>query len=328
MAKLFIGMPVYNGEKFIKSALLSLIQQDFKEWSLLISDNASTDATASICQEIVKTDSRIHYYRQSKTLDVAENFRYLLQQSTSPFFMWAASDDEWSPNFLSCGVSNLENNSKVGLSFSQLINIDSFGRTIRTYPDFTRFQFTQNKTADVFSYFLEPPILGKANLFYGIYRTEICKQIFEDVLSQKITWGTDLIFNLMTVMRANISISNQACFKKRIHSAEDTLLEPAKTIDIGDAYNHPVPIDYFTDYAELIKKLMGHSDMIRPIESALNLMNSVSKLHSDKELLEAQIRGLKNTNNELTETLTKYREKTNWIRRSKAFHYYKKWKNL
>jgi len=53
-----IGMPVYNGEKQIKTALDSLIAQTFTNFELIISDNASTDKTGTICQEYVKKDRK------------------------------------------------------------------------------------------------------------------------------------------------------------------------------------------------------------------------------------------------------------------------------
>ena len=43
--KVSIGMPIYNGEKFIRKALDSLLAQTFTDFELIISDNASTDRT-------------------------------------------------------------------------------------------------------------------------------------------------------------------------------------------------------------------------------------------------------------------------------------------
>ncbi len=58
-----IGMPVYNGERFIRQALDSLLALDYENVELMISDNASTDRTAEICQEYLATDNRIRCYR-------------------------------------------------------------------------------------------------------------------------------------------------------------------------------------------------------------------------------------------------------------------------
>ena len=58
-----IGVPVYNGERFLAECLDSLLSQRFRNFVLLISDNASTDGTEKICQTYVKADSRVRYHR-------------------------------------------------------------------------------------------------------------------------------------------------------------------------------------------------------------------------------------------------------------------------
>ena len=59
MPKISIGMPVYNGEKYIKGAIDSLLAQTFTDFELIISDNCSTDKTSQICNEYALKDSRI-----------------------------------------------------------------------------------------------------------------------------------------------------------------------------------------------------------------------------------------------------------------------------
>lgn len=103
-----IGMPVYNGEKTIKRAIDSLRNQSYKNFKLIISDNASTDHTENICREYVKIDSRISYIRHSSNIGIGNNFKYVLNNSHEEYFMWAAADDWWSSNFLLFNLENLE----------------------------------------------------------------------------------------------------------------------------------------------------------------------------------------------------------------------------
>jgi glycosyltransferase involved in cell wall biosynthesis len=58
-AKLSIGLPVYNGEKFLEKCLDSLLAQTFSDFELIISDNASTDNTEAICRTYAAQDQRI-----------------------------------------------------------------------------------------------------------------------------------------------------------------------------------------------------------------------------------------------------------------------------
>lgn len=90
-----IGTPVYNGAKYLRKALDSLLEQTFTDFELIISDNASTDDTQAICEEYARRDSRIRYVRQSMNIGAAENFRFVQQQAKGEFFMWAAHDDLW-----------------------------------------------------------------------------------------------------------------------------------------------------------------------------------------------------------------------------------------
>ena len=59
MPKVSIGLPVFNGEKYIQNALISLLSQTFSDFELIISDNASTDSTQMICEEFANKDKRI-----------------------------------------------------------------------------------------------------------------------------------------------------------------------------------------------------------------------------------------------------------------------------
>jgi len=120
MPRVSIGMPVYNGEKYIRGALESLLAQAFVDFELIISDNASIDGTAAICLEYQSRDSRIRYYRQNENRGPAGNFAYVLNVSTADYFMWAAVDDRWHPSFVETMVQSLDFNPNVGLAFSQV----------------------------------------------------------------------------------------------------------------------------------------------------------------------------------------------------------------
>ena len=96
-------MPVYNGTKFIREALDSLLAQTFTDFELIISDNASTDETEIICQEYADKDSRIRYVRQVENLGAVANFNYVkfkAKEYNACYFAWMASDDLWPKNYL------------------------------------------------------------------------------------------------------------------------------------------------------------------------------------------------------------------------------------
>jgi glycosyltransferase involved in cell wall biosynthesis len=105
-----IGMPVFNGGEVLRRILNSLLSQTFTDFILLISDNASTDDTAGICQEYAAADKRIRYVRQSRNIGAEANFQYVFQIAESEYFMWAAADDTRSSDFLELNLSFLQKN--------------------------------------------------------------------------------------------------------------------------------------------------------------------------------------------------------------------------
>jgi glycosyltransferase involved in cell wall biosynthesis len=88
-----IGVPVYNGEQFIRQALDSVLGQTYKNLEVIISDNASTDNTGAICLEYAARDRRIQYHRNAVNLGVIANFRRTFELSSGDYFMWACADD-------------------------------------------------------------------------------------------------------------------------------------------------------------------------------------------------------------------------------------------
>lgn len=115
--KVSIGMPVYNGEAFLRRALDCLLEQTFSDFELIISDNASTDATPSICEGYAARDSRIVLFRQKENMGPTWNFNFVLSKARADYFMWAACDDLWDKNCLAQYVSILDNNDTANLVF-------------------------------------------------------------------------------------------------------------------------------------------------------------------------------------------------------------------
>jgi len=113
-----IGMPVYNGGKHIRRALNSILSQTYRDFELIISDNASTDETSTICREYAVNDGRIRYVRQPANRGAMANFRFVLQEANSKFFMWSAADDIRSPDFLAANLSFLQSHPEYVASTS------------------------------------------------------------------------------------------------------------------------------------------------------------------------------------------------------------------
>ena len=122
--KVSIGMPVFNGQRFICKALDSLLAQSLTDCELIISDNASTDATGEICRGYASKDGRIRYIRQSENRGATWNFKHVLEKARAKYFMWAACDDEWSSNYVQRLTEALDRDLTVDFVYSRYVMID------------------------------------------------------------------------------------------------------------------------------------------------------------------------------------------------------------
>ena len=102
-----IGMPVYNGENYIRLALDSLLSQSFFNFEIIISDNASEDKTGEIVKNYAKNDPRIKYFLQDRNIGPAANYKFVLDKAIGFFFMWAAHDDTWDQNWIEVLLSEI-----------------------------------------------------------------------------------------------------------------------------------------------------------------------------------------------------------------------------
>jgi glycosyltransferase involved in cell wall biosynthesis len=126
-----IGLPVYNGERFIQQALDSLLAQNYPNMELIISDNASTDRTREICLTCQAKDSRVHYHRNDVNIGMMSNFKRALDMASGEYFMFAAHDDSWNPEFISILLSDLRGHPESGVVMSALDIVDEDGQLIK-----------------------------------------------------------------------------------------------------------------------------------------------------------------------------------------------------
>src|SRR4051812_10040179 len=128
-----IGVPVYNGEKFIRATVDSLLAQTFTDFELIISDNASTDGTEVISREYAAKDPRIIYVRNPRNLGPAANYNVPLDRARGEFFKWNAADDVCGPDFLKLCVEALDANPDAVIAYPRTKVIDGEGQFVRDY---------------------------------------------------------------------------------------------------------------------------------------------------------------------------------------------------
>jgi glycosyltransferase involved in cell wall biosynthesis len=122
--RLSIGLPVYNGERFLAQALDSLLAQTFQDFEIIISDNASTDRTSEICRDYAQADRRVRYVRNERNLGAIANFNRVFELSPGSLFKWAAHDDLYHERYLESCVRLLDESPDVVLAHSNTAFID------------------------------------------------------------------------------------------------------------------------------------------------------------------------------------------------------------
>jgi glycosyltransferase involved in cell wall biosynthesis len=125
-----VGMPVYNGERFLEEALGSILAQSFDDFEVVISDNASTDRTEEICRAYAHKDGRIRYFRMRDNYGVVDNFNNVFRLSTGEYFKWASSDDVCEHDYLRKAVEVLDQDATVVLVWAKTLGIDEHGSTV------------------------------------------------------------------------------------------------------------------------------------------------------------------------------------------------------
>ena len=128
--KISVGLPVYNGENFVRYAIESVLQQTYSDWELVISDNGSTDATEDICRDYAEQDTRIRYHRSQSNQGAAWNFNRVFELSSGEYFRWLSHDDYMMPPALDRCLSLLESDPSISICASATGALDSDGYQI------------------------------------------------------------------------------------------------------------------------------------------------------------------------------------------------------
>jgi glycosyltransferase involved in cell wall biosynthesis len=220
-----IGMPVFNGESFIREALDSLLTQTFTDFELIISDNASTDGTEAISREYAERDARIRYVRQPENMGALKNFQFVLEEAVGEYFMWAAADDVWDEKWIEVLLPIAKNCDC--LAYGRVQTIDEAGIYTRHPANNSSFDYSGSPLRRRLKYFLEAGLLGKANPIYGIFKRGLMtKRLFKTVAS--VRPGGDMVFLYKLLNITEIKPNNQVYLLKRVYT-ESTGVELLKT---------------------------------------------------------------------------------------------------
>jgi glycosyltransferase involved in cell wall biosynthesis len=217
MPTVSIGMPVYNGEKYIEEAIESIINQTYEDFELIISDNNSMDSTQDICRNYIQKDSRIRYFRNQSNLGSAKNFNRVFQLSRGKFFRWHSADDLCAPTLIEKCKHVLDNRPETVLCSVKTVLIDDVGNTLRYYDDGLNLQ-NSSPSERFFQLRLK---LGLCNAQYGLMRSDI---LHKTMLEGDYP-GSDMVFLAELALHGHFIQLPEYLYFRRMHSEASSNLK-------------------------------------------------------------------------------------------------------
>lgn len=170
MPRVSVGLPVFNGGKYLRRAIESTLDQTLADLELIISDNASTDETEATCREFARLDPRVRYYRNDANVGASRNYTIIFEHARAPYFKWLAADDALEPTFLERCVDLLDGRPELVFVCSRYLVVDELNG-IASHLD-NDYDFTQPRPHQRWrSLFREPT--GHEHPNWGVGRTNV-----------------------------------------------------------------------------------------------------------------------------------------------------------
>ena len=219
--RMTVGVPVYNAQQFLAETLDHLLSQSFADFEIVISDNASTDATQEMCRQYAKLDSRIRYSRSEINRGLAWNFNRTLELARGEYFTWNASDDVGLPAHLERCVQALDAQPATALALARVQLIDAMGRVVGELEDRDLALSDPDPAVRAREY-------SKRQAFHcigygGVMRTSVLRG-FGGLPDY---YGGDLILGLRMAIAFPFAVLDEQLYQARRHPAQSSNLQTA-----------------------------------------------------------------------------------------------------
>ena len=253
-----IGLPVYNGQAYLGHAVESLLGQTYRDFELIVSDNASTDGTEAICRTFAKRDGRVRYVRQAHNVGAAENFNRTAELACGEYFRWAAHDDVCGPRLLERCVEALDANPRAVLAQGRAAIIDPDEQVIAT-PD-------GQENTELLDPAREMDSVDPARRFYDLLlRTKWCFEIFGLIRRATLMrthlhesfYGSDKVILASLCLSGEFATVPEALFYRRHHPASSTGMKTASQRHAwigGDKSRKSARLQCLNGYARAIRE--------------------------------------------------------------------------
>jgi hypothetical protein len=204
-----IGMPVFNSERHIRQAIDSVLAQGYEQLELIISDNASTDATPEICREYVSRDPRVRFYRNDSNMGMSWNMNRVLELANGKYFKWAGSHDFVARSFVADCKQVLDSNPGAVLAYPLTQAVDATGEPIAEIaPEIID---TIGLSVNARVYTVIQKVRNYACVYYGLFRTSALRQC----RPIRAFMGNDQVLLMEISILGTIALVPQVCLFRR-----------------------------------------------------------------------------------------------------------------
>jgi glycosyltransferase involved in cell wall biosynthesis len=246
-----IGMPVYNGEPYVRAALDALTAQTYTDFELVVGDNGSTDHTAEIVLEVASRDPRVRLLPSDENRGAAWNYNRVFHATSGRYFRWAAHDDLVAPTHLERLVEALDEASRgTVLSQSLTTFIDVDGNEIKPWDD--EFDVSSERASERLRELVRHLVM--CNVAFGLTR----RSAMERTRLHGAYPSADRVFLAEMALLGKFTIVPERLFLRRLHpgmsrKANSSLSEVAEWFEPGSGREvRPEYVHLFTEHVRAI----------------------------------------------------------------------------
>ena len=193
--KISVIMPVYNAEKTIERAILSIINQTYNNIELILINDGSIDGTESIIKKYIEKGKKIeikYYFQKNSGPSIAKNLG--IDMAKGEYILFVDSDDTISENYIESLVINQKEDTLIGASYKIIRDTEKNDNGI----------IITNKIYDIRNEILNDLVIGNLNGFVVLYLFN--KEQMKDIYFEKdIRYMEDTLFLIKYIINNNIN---------------------------------------------------------------------------------------------------------------------------
>lgn len=230
-----VGLPVYNGERYLRTTLADWRRQTVADFELLVVDNASTDATEAICREAAAEDERIRYVRNARNIGALPNANRAFALARAPLYALSAHDDRHAPDFLERLVAALDADPGAVLAYGDQTLIGSHGERFAFDPEARVYHDAAGGLHDYDAALQRPmpddpverfrAVLEATDInapIHGLFRREVAARVGPHQI-----WGSDRLIVAHAALLGRFAYVDAPLFAYRIHERSTVFLDRA-----------------------------------------------------------------------------------------------------